>query len=70
MNINYDSKYDLLYIKFAEGKQEVINKNLDEDITIDVDKTGKITGIEILSASDHINLEKLFPIESKKVVSA
>jgi len=69
MNISYDSKYDLLYIKFIEGKKEVINKNFDEDITIDLDETGKIVGIEILSASEHINLEKLFPIKMEKVVT-
>ncbi len=69
MNISYDSKYDLLYIKFVDGKKKVINKNLDEDITVDLDETGKIVGIEILSASEHINLEKLFPIKTEKAVT-
>jgi len=70
MNIAYDAKYDLLYIKFIEGKKEIINKNIDEDITIDLDENGKIVGIEILSASKHVDLDKLLPVEIRKAVTA
>jgi len=48
MKITYDSKYDVLYLKFVEGKKQVINKNLPEDITVDVDEKGKIVGMEFL----------------------
>lgn len=34
--------------------EKVLCKEIDEDITIDVDASGKLTGIEVLSASEHI----------------
>lgn len=63
MKITYDSKYDVLYLKFVEGKRHVINKNLTEDITLDIDEKGKIVGMEFLDASQHIDLSKLLPIK-------
>jgi len=68
MKITYDSKYDVLYLKFKDIK-EVVCKNLTDDITIDIDERGKIAGIEILSASKHIDLDKLLPIETKEKIS-
>ncbi len=68
MKITYDSKYDVLYLKFKDIK-EVVCKNLTDDITIDMDERGKIAGIEILSASKHIDLDKLLPIETKEKIS-
>jgi len=65
MRITYDPKYDLLYIKLGES-EKVICKEVDEDITFDVDATGKLVGIEILSASEHLTLDNLLPIEMVK----
>lgn len=62
MRITYDTKYDVLYIEFTESG-EVLNQNLTDDITIDLDKEGKIAGIEVLSASKHIDLSKILPVE-------
>ncbi len=72
MKITYDSKYDVLYLKFVEGKKQVINKNLTEDIAVDIDENGKIVGIEFLDASEHIELAKLLPVKirSKALASA
>jgi len=67
MRITYDSKYDVLYLQFKDTK-EVVCKNLTDDITIDLDEKGKIAGIEILSASKHIDLDKLLPIKGKEKV--
>ncbi len=66
MRITYDPKYDLLYIKLGEG-EKVLCKEVDEDITLDVDSEGKLVGIEILSASKHINLENLFPVRLERL---
>jgi uncharacterized protein YuzE len=41
----------------------MMNKNLTEDITVDVDEKGKIVGMEFLDASQHIDLSKLLPIK-------
>ncbi len=63
MKITYDSKYDVLYLRFVEGRKQVINKNLADDITVDIDEKGKIIGIEFLDASEHIDLGRLLPIK-------
>jgi len=65
MRITYDPKYDLLYIKLGEA-EKVVCKEIDEDITFDVDETGKLVGIEILSASEHLKLDTLLPVEMAK----
>jgi uncharacterized protein YuzE len=62
MRITYDTKYDLLYIKLGEA-EKVVCKEIDEDITIDMDETGKLVGIEILSASERLKLDTLLPVE-------
>lgn len=49
MKITYDSKYDVLYLKFVEGKRQVINKNLTEDITMDIDEKGRLQGWSFLT---------------------
>ncbi len=66
MRITYDPKYDLLYIKIGDAEKG-ITKEVDEDITFDLDPDGKLIGIEILSASEHLDLDSLFPIKFEKV---
>jgi uncharacterized protein YuzE len=63
MKISYDDKKDLLYIRFDEKKQDVVNKRVAEDIVLDIGIKDKIVGIEILEASKHIDLMSLLPIE-------
>ena len=65
MKISYDSKYDLLYLKMGEAKK-VLCKEVNDDITVDMDAKGKLIGIEILSASQHVDLKMLLPVEIKK----
>ena len=52
MKISYDTKYDVLYLKFGEGTPSVTTRHLDEDISLDIDEDGRIAGIEVLSATD------------------
>lgn len=63
MNILYDDKTDLLYIRLDDRKQEVINKRVSEDIVLDIDSRGRIIGIEILDASKRVNLKRLLPVK-------
>ena len=70
MKITYDSKYDVLYLKFGEGKRQVMNKNLTEDITVDIDEKEKIVGMEFLDASEHIDLGSPLPINVSAKASA
>lgn len=65
MNILYNDKTDLLYIRLDDSKQELINRRISEDIVIDIGKGDKIVGIEILEASKHVSLEKILPIKHK-----
>lgn len=65
MRISYDPKYDILYIKLGKAKR-VFCIEVDEDITFDVDQSGKLVGIEILSASERLDLKSLLPVEITK----
>ncbi len=62
MQIHYNTKTDLLYIRLDEQKQSVINRQLSEGIVLDVGEGDRIVGIEILDASKHLNLEQLLPV--------
>jgi uncharacterized protein YuzE len=63
MNIVYNDKTDLLYIRFDDRKQDVINRRVSENLVIDIGENDRIVGIEIMDASRHIPLEKLLPIK-------
>jgi uncharacterized protein YuzE len=65
MNVFYNDKTDLLYIRFDNRKQDVINRRVSEDVVLDIGEADKIIGIEILDASKHITLEGLLPVQYK-----
>jgi len=63
MNILYNDRTDLLYIRLDDKKQDVINRRVSEGIVLDIGEGDRIIGIEILDASKHITLERLLPIK-------
>jgi uncharacterized protein YuzE len=63
MQTVYNAKTDLLYLRFDDQKQQVINKSISEDIVLDFGEDNKIVGVEILDASKHLNLERLLPVK-------
>jgi uncharacterized protein YuzE len=65
MNIVYNDKTDLLYIRFDDRKQDVVNKRISEDIVLDIGDKDSIVGIEILDASKHVALDRLLPVTYK-----
>jgi len=67
MQISYDSKSDLLYIRLETDMQEITNKRITEDVVFDIGNDDKIIGIEIMEASKNVNLEKLMPVEFEKL---
>jgi len=67
MQILYNDKTDLLYLRLDDRKQEVTNKRLSEGIVLDLGDDNRIVGIEILDASKHLNLEKLLPVKYEAV---
>jgi uncharacterized protein YuzE len=63
MQICYDATADLLYLRFDDRQQEIVNKRLSEDVVLDIGEANKIVGIEIVDASARLDLGKLLPIE-------
>ena len=63
MEILYNTKTDLLYIRLDERKQKVINKQPSDDIVLDIGEGNRIVGIEIMDASKHLDLESLLPVK-------
>jgi uncharacterized protein YuzE len=63
MNVVYNDKTDLLYIRLDDRKQDVINKRVSEDIVIYIGENNRIIGIEILDASKHVSLDRLLPVK-------
>ena len=63
MNVLYNDRTDLLYIRLDDTKQDVVNRRVSEDIVLDIGAGDRIIGIEILDASKHIALEKLLPVK-------
>ena len=63
MNIIYNDKTDLLYIRLDDKRQNVVNRRVSEDIVLDIEENEIVIGIEILDASKHVNLKRLFPIK-------
>ena len=62
MQVIYNDKTDLLYLRLDDRRQEVINKRVTEDIVLDLGENDQIIGIEILDASKHLNLDRLLPV--------
>jgi uncharacterized protein YuzE len=63
MNIIYNDKTDLLYIRFDDKRQDVVDRRISEEVVLDMGENDRIVGIEIMDASRHILLEKLLPIK-------
>ena len=63
MKIFYDDKIDLLYLRLDDRTQELENRRVSEDIVLDIGEGGKIVGIEILDASEHVELDRLLSVE-------
>ncbi|MBW4640442.1 MAG: DUF2283 domain-containing protein [Gloeocapsa sp. UFS-A4-WI-NPMV-4B04] len=70
MQIFYNSKSDLLYLRLDDREQEVINQRISENIVLDIGEDDKIVGIEIMDASCHVNLESLLPVKHEVISEA
>ena len=66
MEVMYNDKTDLLYIRLDPEQQEVLNKRVNEDIVLDIGKGDKIIGIKIMNAREKVNLKEIFPIKKNK----
>jgi uncharacterized protein YuzE len=61
MKIEYSKDVDALYIKLREAK---ITDSIDieEGVTVDIDEKGHIVGLEILDASERLDISDLVNI--------
>jgi len=48
MQIQYNAKTDLLYLRLDDRKQPVVNRGVTDEIVLDIGEDEKIVGIEIL----------------------
>ena len=58
MKITYDPEADALYIMLRETKPGD-SVDIEEGVTVDLDREGHITGIEVLDASKRLTPEEL-----------
>lgn len=70
MKISYDPKVDAAYIRFKNGKFEVITQRLTEDIAVNYAPDGTVVGIEILDASKYLFKHKQPQIELENLQPA
>ena len=61
MKIKYDPEVDALYISFKKGPTQVTTIRINEDLAVDPGPSEEIAGIEILSASEHLEFIKKKP---------
>ena len=73
MRIHYDKKADALYIRFSEEKY-FVSEELKEGFIADLDKKGKLIGLEILDVSENLPKESLkkvsFELLEKQAIRA
>ena len=61
MKIEYSKSVDALYIKLKEAKI-VDSIDIEEGVTADLDENGHMVGLEILDASEKLNISDLVNI--------
>ncbi len=67
MRIRYSQEADALYIRLKETKIED-TEEVSEDLIIDYDTDGSVVGIEVLAASEKVDMEQLIIQAFKKVM--
>ena len=61
MNIEYSKDIDSLYIRLRDAKVSD-SRDIEEGVTVDLDEKGHIVGMEILDASEKLELSELVNI--------
>jgi len=66
MKIEYDREVDALYVRLQEKYVERTIE-IQEGINIDLDKDGKLIGVEILDATERYSLADIFNISTENL---
>jgi uncharacterized protein YuzE len=70
VRVEYSEKSDAMYIWLRRAKYD-LSEELAENVIMDLDKRGRIIGIEVLDASKNIGKELVTKIlETEKLVTA
>ncbi|MDI6632186.1 MAG: DUF2283 domain-containing protein [Thermoanaerobacteraceae bacterium] len=69
MKVYYDDEVDALYLKFGDETPEVIE--ISEGVNLDTTSEDKIVGIEILNASQKMDLKTIlsYSLEFEKEIT-
>ena len=62
MQIQYDARTDLLYLRLDDEPQTVINRRVSDDVVLDIGRDDRLVGIEIMDASRHVRMDRLLPV--------
>ena len=54
MEISYDKKYNIAYIKIQEKTSKVETIMISDEVNIDISPDSKLYGIELLNANDQL----------------
>jgi uncharacterized protein YuzE len=69
VRVEYDEKADAMYIWLRKAKYD-ISEELAENVVLDLDKNGRIIGIEVLDASKNLGKELVTRIlHTEKIVT-
>jgi len=69
VRVEYDQKADAMYIWLRKAKDD-ISEELAENVVLDLDKNGRIIGIEVLDASKNLGKELVTRILSTEKIAA
>jgi len=69
VQVEYDKKADAMYIWFRKAKYD-ISEELAENVILDLDKNGRIIGIEVLGASKNLGKDLVMKIIDTQKIAA
>jgi uncharacterized protein YuzE len=69
VQVEYDKKADAMYIWLRKAKYD-ISEELAENVIIDLDKKGRIIGIEVLGASKNLGQDLITKIITTEKIAA
>jgi uncharacterized protein YuzE len=54
MDISYDPRYNVAYLRFRKKTSGIETRHISDEINIDISPDGKIYGIELLNANEQL----------------
>jgi uncharacterized protein YuzE len=69
VRVEYDEKSDAMYIWLRKAKYD-ISEELAENVVLDLDKNGRIIGIEVLDASKNLGKDIVTRILNNEKIAA